>query len=629
MANAESSYHKIKSLEVKGGFLDGLKIEFNDNLNCLIGGRGTGKTTIIEFVRYALNRMPDEDFSEDQYKFIDKLVRNNLGNGQLKLNIETMDGSSYTIEKGIGDETFISDENGQPADISLDKGILFNAEIYSQNEIEDIANDPYYQLNLIDKFIAGDIAEIEKDIKVTTTALDQNALEILLLHKEIDTLKEQMLELPTVTEKLKGIKVEGSEGAKDIQTGSGLKAIRSKETQCIQGVIDFFKQSGTDIKNLNESLPKQLNECFEEEVFQGENKDIFTKLKDESEKQVKIVNQKLAESLEVFRTIWDILQTNKRELDSRHITQEKKYNDLLQKYTKEKDKAKERDRLIKKQADLLTEKKKLDKKKVDLKEKKDQRKLLVEKLSELRDKRYTIRMQVASNINDKLKPTIRVRIDQFGNPNKYSNILKESLVGSNIKFSRIVEKAVERIPPQELVLHIQESETKKIMELLDLDEVQAAKFISHLKDTKSIFDIETVELYDKPIIELKDGQDYKDSSQLSTGQKCTTILPILLLESKNPLLIDQPEDNLDNAFIYETVVKNLRERKGKRQLIFVTHNPNIPVLGDAERVFVLHSSGINASVEIQGTVDEVKEQIETLLEGGEDAFQERMKRYGY
>jgi ABC-type lipoprotein export system ATPase subunit len=107
-----------------------------------------------------------------------------------------------------------------------------------------------------------------------------------------------------------------------------------------------------------------------------------------------------------------------------------------------------------------------------------------------------------------------------------------------------------------------------------------------------------VELYDKPIIELKDGQDYKDSSQLSTGQKCTTILPILLLESENPLLVDQPEDNLDNAFIYETVVKSLREAKGKRQLIFVTHNPNIPVLGDSERVFVLRSTGRKAKIEV-------------------------------
>jgi ABC-type sulfate/molybdate transport systems ATPase subunit len=101
------------------------------------------------------------------------------------------------------------------------------------------------------------------------------------------------------------------------------------------------------------------------------------------------------------------------------------------------------------------------------------------------------------------------------------------------------------------------------------------------------------------------------------------------LESASPLLIDQPEDNLDNAFIYETVVKSVRGVRGKRQLIFVTHNPNIPVLGDAQRVVVLQSNGRMGSVKAVGTVDEVKDEIETVLEGGREAFRRRKERYGY
>lgn len=81
---------------------------------------------------------------------------------------------------------------------------------------------------------------------------------------------------------------------------------------------------------------------------------------------------------------------------------------------------------------------------------------------------------------------------------------------------------------------------------------------------------------------------------LSTGQKCNTILPILLLDSDNPLSIDQPEDNVDNSFVFDSVVKNVRQVKRRRQLIFVTHNPNIPVLGGAEKVVVLDSNGITA-----------------------------------
>jgi len=134
---------------------------------------------------------------------------------------------------------------------------------------------------------------------------------------------------------------------------------------------------------------------------------------------------------------------------------------------------------------------------------------------------------------------------------------------------------------------------------------------------------------DEPRIQLRDGENYKDSLTLSTGQKCTAILPILLMDSENPLLVDQPEDNLDNRFIFETVVGSIRRIKRCRQLLFVTHNPNIPVLADAERVFVLDSNGSAATKANEGSVDQCKPDIITLLEGGEEAFKRRKERYAY
>jgi ABC-type lipoprotein export system ATPase subunit len=151
--------------------------------------------------------------------------------------------------------------------------------------------------------------------------------------------------------------------------------------------------------------------------------------------------------------------------------------------------------------------------------------------------------------------------------------------------------------------------------------------VAVLSDDALLFELETVELLDLPRIELRDGAAYKDSLSLSTGQKCTTVLPILLLDSATPLLIDQPEDNLDNSFIYDIVQKSIRG--SQRQLIFVTHNPNIPVLGEAARVFVLDSDGASARMKNEGTVNDCRTDIITLLEGGEQAFQDRMKRYGY
>jgi hypothetical protein len=153
------------------------------------------------------------------------------------------------------------------------------------------------------------------------------------------------------------------------------------------------------------------------------------------------------------------------------------------------------------------------------------------------------------------------------------------------------------------------------------------KVMAALEGSELLFDLETVELLDRPRIELKDGDTYKDSLSLSTGQKCTSILPILLLDSENPLLVDQPEDNLDNGFIYGTIVDSIRKIKSRRQLVFVTHNPNIPVLGDAEGVFVLGSDGASARLIGAGSVDDCKSQIVALLEGGEEAFRMRGERY--
>jgi len=92
-------------------------------------------------------------------------------------------------------------------------------------------------------------------------------------------------------------------------------------------------------------------------------------------------------------------------------------------------------------------------------------------------------------------------------------------------------------------------------------------------------------------------------------------------------LIDQPEDNLDNSYVYETVVKTVKKAKTNRQLIFVTHNPNIPVLGDAEQVIVMQSDGRSGSVAGTGSVDQCRDAIINLLEGGVKAFQLRSERY--
>jgi ABC-type lipoprotein export system ATPase subunit len=105
---------------------------------------------------------------------------------------------------------------------------------------------------------------------------------------------------------------------------------------------------------------------------------------------------------------------------------------------------------------------------------------------------------------------------------------------------------------------------------------------------------------------------------------------MLASDSKKPLLIDQPEDNLDSEFIYSTLVPVLRMAKERRQIIVVTHNPNIAVLGDAEQIIVLKATSEWARIVSRGSIDETQTRNAacSILEGAREAFTRRGQVYG-
>src|SRR5204863_7596335 len=101
----------------------------------------------------------------------------------------------------------------------------------------------------------------------------------------------------------------------------------------------------------------------------------------------------------------------------------------------------------------------------------------------------------------------------------------------------------------------------------------------------------------------REKEHYREVSKLFTGQQCTAILHLLLLDNHDTLIIDQPEDNLDNAFIADHIVSELRSSKTKRQFVFATHNANIPVFGDAEWIGVLHEDHGHAKLQASGSIN--------------------------
>jgi len=127
-----------------------------------------------------------------------------------------------------------------------------------------------------------------------------------------------------------------------------------------------------------------------------------------------------------------------------------------------------------------------------------------------------------------------------------------------------------------------------------------------------------------------DGSHWTPLDQGSPGQKAAALLAFLLAFGDEPLILDQPEDDLDNHLIYDLIVKQIRANKLRRQLIIVTHNPNLVVNGDAEMVHAFDFRGGQCRVVRRGALQEreLREEVCRVMEGGHDAFARRWARLG-
>ena len=616
--------HRLRSLTIIGGFLDGEKFDLADGLNCIIGARGTGKTTVLEFVRYVMDTMPSD---KDARKRIKALVDWNLQGGRIQLKVETKDGLAYIVSRSPGDEPMVLTEDGSPTELSLKSGGLFRVDVYSQNEIETIADVAMSQLDLIDNFEADRISSIEHQIRSVKADLGANANSILPVQKKLETLKDELAQRGSVDEKLKGYGTEGGEDSKAINEAHAAKALRDRESRAVGTIKELLEEVSYELGEIKGRIALRADTIASEELRKGPNGKLLQQVFDGLKACGSDVDNLIQQAVDRIEKEATQVEARSAKLTAGHQGQELKFRELIDKHKEAQGKATERTRLEKLRNELLAkerENKDLKKKDAELRK---ARTSLIQRLSELRDERFQVRKTIVDRINAALSPSIKATVEQYGNRDSYQELLEEALKPASVRRGMVAGKIVNAYSPDDLSDIIEKRDPQPLIENAELNPDQAQKVMDTLAGSNVLFKLETVELIDQPTIKLNDHGTYKETSSLSTGQKCNTILPILLLDSDNPLLIDQPEDNLDNSFVYETIVESIRKVKEKRQLIFVTHNPNIPVLGDAEKVFVMESDGTSAHTSNEGSVDECKDDIVTLLEGGQEAFDKRKARY--
>lgn len=134
-------------------------------------------------------------------------------------------------------------------------------------------------------------------------------------------------------------------------------------------------------------------------------------------------------------------------------------------------------------------------------------------------------------------------------------------------------------------------------------------------------------------IALKVGSaGYVPIQNLSAGQRCTAVFPLLLRNARGPLVIDQPEDNLDNRHIAGTISPDLLNRKSRQQYVVTSHNANLVVLTDADLIFHMDSDGQRGWVAAAGFLASpksvIRDSVLEVLDGGEAALDARRRKYG-
>lgn len=267
-----------------------------------------------------------------------------------------------------------------------------------------------------------------------------------------------------------------------------------------------------------------------------------------------------------------------------------------------------------------------------------QRRKLLAEWEDIKASEYRELQSAAKKVSHKLRNRIQVEVTMAGNREPLEQLLRE--VGGNLSAALDRLRTMEQLSLPDLAQRCREGK-EALMQRYALPAGSAERIAQADRDL--FMRIEELDLPATTSIKLNTAPEalsptWQTLEALSTGQKATAVLLLLLLESEAPLVVDQPEDDLDNRFITEGVVPIMREEKRLRQFVFSTHNANIPVLGDAELILGLTAAGegnregqAKIATEHMGSIDSkpVRELVEEILEGGKDAFEMRRSKYGF
>lgn len=621
---------ELVALAWEGGFLDGAAIHFNPNLNVLVGGRGAGKSTVAESIRsvLALDAVGDE-----ARKAHEGIVRHVLKSGtkiSLLVRAHRPAVREYRIERTIPNPPLVRDDQGEVSNLSP-QDVLPRVEVFGQHEISELTKSREKLTRLLDRFVERDEslprrkADLRRD-------LEKSRRSLLDARGEVRQIEERLAALPGLEETLQRFREAGLEERLKEQS------LLVREERVLSSIPERLAPFRECLESLKREIPidrvflsaKALEDLPGREILARAN-EVFAQLDrdlDRIAKELEQALQRANQGVAAIRVEWE---TRKKDVQAA-------YEKILRELQKSRVDGEEFIKLRRQIEDLqpLRERQSLVRR-VE-KENADRRRALLAEWEDFKAAEFRRLDRAAKKVNQKLRDKVQVEVTAGGDREPLFRILRDEVGGRlseaieslrvtrDLSLTQLVEgcragndalnKAFGITPAQ--ADRLAKAEAEVLMRIEELD----------LPPTMSI-QLNTAPAGNPPA--------WQTLEELSTGQKATAVLLLLLLESDAPLIVDQPEDDLDNRFITEGVVPRMRDEKQRRQFIFSTHNANIPVLGDAELIVGLTASGeaeqghARIAPEHMGSIDAqpVRELVEEILEGGKEAFERRRRKYGF
>lgn len=659
------AYPHILGMSITGGNLDGQLISFSPHQNSIIGKNYSGKSAILDFLRFGLDTLPQP--SDDRYNnIIDRLCGILKERGAVSIYLIGNDEKTYRVDRVLTwsterkikyidgkPEIFLLIDNEFKRETDLSLGNIIGIETYPQGEVVKIKDNAKEQIRIIDSI--GKIQELlslieEKEIGDERTVLGKlldNGEKIIQLKQTIDGIEDEIQGKANLEEEVAELQGVCNSGQVD----------ELKAWSDISGKIDGHIHSLDNLRDISSNILEQSSiddisvgdelNPIKMELNCLENQDSLPK--DFEADADNLYNQTLTHYKREIQESLDLVDQSIHLLNDLNVARDKKYAVLLEGLKETNTSGRTEDvysvileRLAQKQERLSylnTRVSAIDEAKKDLAEEVTRRSDLLKEFQECLNQISGRRKDVVDLINRGSAENVQAELIENGDRTIFRTTLErivDDLVSSENRIhdkARQLDLIVEKLLPTDLVNLIRKNDGNELVRASGISD-NSARIVMAMSENE-IQKLEVCPVYDKFQIKFKKEGDSDFTlieSGLSGGEQALALISVAMIPKRLPLVIDQPEDELGPSLITNELVEQIRNIKNQRQLIFVTHIANIPVLGDSEHIAyikqIIEEDRKYSIVECCGSLENFKV-IEKLLEldGGERAFQKRNERY--